>query len=84
MYIKTYVKDLDIPVGESRRINCPVCKSYKTFTATNNMGHYCGIVTKHLVVLVVIHVVMLLLMIYVRCLVRKKRPKLGHLNFHNT
>jgi len=38
MYIKTYVKDLDIPVGESRRINCPVCKSYKTFTATNNMG----------------------------------------------
>ena len=38
MNIKSYVEDLDIPVGESRRINCPVCKSYKTFTATNNMG----------------------------------------------
>ena len=38
MNIKGYVEDLDIPVGESRRINCPVCKSYKTFTATNNMG----------------------------------------------
>jgi len=38
MDIKSYVEDLDIPFGESRRINCPVCNSYKTFTATNNMG----------------------------------------------
>ena len=38
MDIRSYVEELDIPVGESRRINCPVCRSYKTFTATNNMG----------------------------------------------
>jgi len=38
MDIKSYVEDLDISVGEYRRMDCPVCKSYKTFTATNNMG----------------------------------------------
>jgi len=38
MNIRSYVEDLDIAVGDSRRINCPVCGSYKTFTATNNMG----------------------------------------------
>jgi len=25
-------------MDETRRLNCPVCNSYKTFTATNNMG----------------------------------------------
>ena len=38
MDVRTFVEDLDIGAGESRRLNCPVCKSYKTFTATNNMG----------------------------------------------
>jgi len=38
MDIKIFVEDLDIPAGETRRLNCPVCRSYKTFTATNNMG----------------------------------------------
>ena len=38
MDVRTFVEDLDIAAGESRRLNCPVCKSYKTFTATNNMG----------------------------------------------
>ena len=32
------VSDLDIPIGETKRMNCPVCNGYKTFTATNNMG----------------------------------------------
>ena len=36
--ILEFVKDLNIPIEETRRLNCPVCKSYKTFTATNNMG----------------------------------------------
>jgi len=38
MNIYNYVKDLDIGIGESKRINCPSCNGYKTFTATNNMG----------------------------------------------
>ena len=38
MDVRTFVEDLGIASGESRRLNCPVCKSYKTFTATNNMG----------------------------------------------
>ena len=38
MDVRTFVEDLCIASGESRRLNCPVCKSYKTFTATNNMG----------------------------------------------
>tara|TARA_R100000935_G_C2790284_1_gene145661 strand:- start:110 stop:883 length:774 start_codon:yes stop_codon:yes gene_type:complete len=36
--ILEFVKDLDIPIDGTKRINCPVCNSYKTFTATNNMG----------------------------------------------
>ena len=36
--ILEFVKDLNIPIDETRRLDCPVCKSYKTFTATNNMG----------------------------------------------
>mgnify|MGYP005993832243 CR=1 FL=1 len=38
MDVRTFVEDLGIASGESRRLNCPICKSYKTFTATNNMG----------------------------------------------
>ena len=33
-----YVKDLDVPIEETIRTNCPSCNSYKTFTVTNNMG----------------------------------------------
>ena len=36
--ILEFVKDLNIPMDETRRLNCPVCNSYKTFTATNNIG----------------------------------------------
>ena len=38
MNINTYIKDLDIGIGESKRLNCPICNGYKTFTVTNNMG----------------------------------------------
>ena len=30
--------DLNIPIGHTKRLNCPICNGYKTFTATNNMG----------------------------------------------
>ena len=33
-----YINDLDIDIGESKRLNCPSCNGYKTFTVTNNMG----------------------------------------------
>ena len=36
--IYNIVSDLDVAMGETKRMNCPVCKGYKTFTATNNMG----------------------------------------------
>ena len=36
--VYTYIEDLDIGSGETKRLNCPVCNSYKTFTVTNNMG----------------------------------------------
>ena len=32
------ISDIDIPIGNTKRMNCPVCKGYKTFTVTNNMG----------------------------------------------
>jgi hypothetical protein len=32
------VRDLDLCDGETKRMNCPNCNGYKTFTATNNMG----------------------------------------------
>jgi|TARA_R110000823_G_scaffold202372_3_gene333304 hypothetical protein len=32
------ISDLDLSNGETKRIDCPACKGYKTFTATNNMG----------------------------------------------
>lgn len=33
------VSELDLRNGETKRINCPSCKGYKTFTVTNNMGN---------------------------------------------
>jgi hypothetical protein len=38
MNIQEYVNDLHLSAGESKRLNCPVCKGYKTFSVTNNMG----------------------------------------------
>ena len=38
MNINNYVTDLGIGVGDSKRMSCPVCNGYKTFTVTNNMG----------------------------------------------
>jgi ribosomal protein L37AE/L43A len=32
------ISDIDIRNGETKRMNCPVCNGYKTFTVTNNMG----------------------------------------------
>ena len=36
--IKEYVDNLDLEIGMSKRLNCPVCNGYKTFTVTNNIG----------------------------------------------
>jgi len=36
--IYEYVKQLNVENGSSQRMTCPMCKSYKTFTVTNNMG----------------------------------------------
>ena len=38
MNIYNYINDLQLSVGESKRLDCPNCKSYNTFTVTNNMG----------------------------------------------
>ena len=35
--IYTYVRNLDIPNGSTKRVNCPNCGE-RTFTVTNNMG----------------------------------------------
>jgi hypothetical protein len=32
------ISDMDIPNGHTKRMNCPNCNGYKTFTVTNNMG----------------------------------------------
>tara|TARA_R100000773_G_scaffold21085_2_gene18757 strand:+ start:1583 stop:2353 length:771 start_codon:yes stop_codon:yes gene_type:complete len=32
------IDELQLDVGETRRITCPSCHGYKTFTVTNNMG----------------------------------------------
>ena len=32
------ISELDIPNGTTKRMNCPNCGGYKTFTVTNNMG----------------------------------------------
>ena len=37
-HIYNIVSDLGLSNGETKRMNCPNCKGYKTFTATNNMG----------------------------------------------
>ena len=36
--IREYVIDLNVGNGDTKRINCPNCNGYKTFTVTNNMG----------------------------------------------
>ena len=36
--IYNIVNDMDIPNGTTKRINCPNCGGFKTFTITNNMG----------------------------------------------
>ena len=33
-----YIYSLNIDIGNTRRVDCPICKGYKTFTVTNNMG----------------------------------------------
>ena len=33
-----YIDTLNVSLGATKRLDCPVCKSYKTFTVTNNMG----------------------------------------------
>ena len=32
------ISDMDIPNGTTKRMDCPNCGGYKTFTVTNNMG----------------------------------------------
>ena len=34
-----YASDYDIANGDTKRMNCPECGGYKTFTITNNMGN---------------------------------------------
>ena len=36
--IYNIVSDIDIPNGTTKRMNCPICYGYNTFTVTNNMG----------------------------------------------
>ncbi len=36
--IYEYVIHLNVESGETKRLNCPQCNSYKTFSVTNNMG----------------------------------------------
>lgn len=38
MNIKEYINDLSLSSGETKRVNCPSCGGFKTFTVTNNMG----------------------------------------------
>jgi hypothetical protein len=38
MNIKEYINELSLTNGDTKRLNCPVCNGYKTFTVTNNMG----------------------------------------------
>ena len=38
MNIYNIINDIDIDSGQTKRINCPNCGGYKTFTITNNMG----------------------------------------------
>ena len=36
--IYNIVSDMSVSNGETKRVNCPICNGYKTFTVTNNMG----------------------------------------------
>lgn len=36
--INDIIKDVDLPIGHSKRMNCPVCRGINTFSITNNMG----------------------------------------------
>jgi len=36
--IYNIISDLHLSAGSTKRMDCPVCKGYKTFTVTNNMG----------------------------------------------
>ena len=36
--IYTYIQELNIPIDETVRMDCPICKGTNTFTVTNSMG----------------------------------------------
>ena len=36
--INNIIEDIQLSVGETKRMNCPNCNGYKTFTVTNNAG----------------------------------------------
>ena len=38
MNIRNIINDISLSNGETKRMNCPECGGYKTFTITNNMG----------------------------------------------
>ena len=38
MNIYNIIEDIQLSVGETKRMNCPNCNGYKTFTVTNNAG----------------------------------------------
>tara|TARA_R100000315_G_scaffold62277_1_gene43060 strand:+ start:803 stop:1591 length:789 start_codon:yes stop_codon:yes gene_type:complete len=38
MNISNIINDISLSNGETKRMNCPECNGYKTFTITNNMG----------------------------------------------
>jgi len=38
MNINNIIEDIQLSVGETKRMNCPNCNGYKTFTITNNAG----------------------------------------------
>ena len=39
MNVFKHVSDLQLDVGQTKRMNCPNCNGYKTFTVTNEMGN---------------------------------------------
>ena len=38
MNINDYIKNLDVDIDSTKRMDCPVCNGKNTFTVTNNMG----------------------------------------------
>ena len=36
--IYNIISDIDVPSGQTKRMDCPNCGGYKTFTITNNLG----------------------------------------------